>query len=154
MQLLIGLLCIILVGLAGCRAPAASSSNANISIKDSIVYHIKDSIRITERFEIKDSVVLKDSIVQTIDENGNILKSEYYRLKESYKNTETAKEELQAKYDKLLAEYNKKDSTNVVTPVYVEKELSWWQRFKIGVGGGAIALVLGGIIYFVFKIKA
>lgn len=37
------------------------------------------------------------------------------------------------------------------TPYPVEKELSWWQNFRMTIGGWLLAVVAGGIAFFVAK---
>ena len=127
--------------------PIQSQTN----IKDSV--NIRDSIVTKEVINKKDSVVTRDSVVIVVDDNGNVLRTEVYRLKEIYKDLQKEYTDLQAKYNSLL--YQKKDSIQVPYPV--ERELSRWEQIKIEFGGifigvlGVILLI--GIFYILHTRK-
>lgn len=122
----------------------------------------KDSSSIIERVKEIDSLVIKDSSVITVDIQGNVLKRERYREKESYNTKELQRKEFQYreleskykelkyKYEALLNEKQKK----IKVPYPVEKPLSWWQNLKLQLGGLVmsaivilILIVVGKIIY-------
>lgn len=139
--------------LASCRTvkPPAPSQDTSLHIRDSVVLTIRDSIRIIEVYEYRDSVIYKDSTVTVVDENGNVLRTENYRLKELYKDSEKNRAELQDKYNKLLQESAKQDSTTRREPYIVEAQLSKWEQFKLSVGGYLIGTIIGIAIFFLIK---
>lgn len=150
-QLLYLLIGLFIIGLSACKSLPAPSINSATSIKDSTVINIRDSVRIIEKVQTKDSVVTRDSVVQVVDENGNVIKSEYYKLKEIYKDTQSELAQLQAKYDELSKSSNKQDSTAIREPYPVEKELSLWQKIKIGMG--EVSLIIIVILLLIMYIK-
>lgn len=113
----------------------------------------KDSIRLTEKINTKDSVIIRDSVVTTLNENGDVIRTEIWRLKEKYSKNASMYEELKAKYDSLLSV--KRDS--VLVPYPKEKQLSRWQKIKMDSGGIAIGVVIIIILVvvgrFVYKLK-
>lgn len=138
--------------LLACKTKVPPASQETIlNIKDSIVYTIRDSVRITEKYKYRDSVLFKDSIVTVVDDSGNVLRTEYYRLKESYKNKEESLNTLQDKYDKLLQESSKQDSVTEQKPYIVEAQLSKWDKFKLSIGGYLISAIIGLVAFFLIK---
>lgn len=122
----------------------------------------RDSSSVTERVEKSDSVVINDSSIIVVDNQGNILKTERYRTKESYNTKELHRKEfqyrkLESKYKELKSKYeallNEKQKT-IKVPYPVEKPLSKWQNMKLQVGGFAmtaivivILIVIGRVFY-------
>lgn len=100
----------------------------------------KDSSAVTERVEERDSVVIRDSSVTVIDTEGNVVKTERYREKESYNTKELQRKELQyrelesiykelqSKYETLLSQ--KQETVEIPYPVEVVKNkvpgIMWW----------------------------
>ena len=113
----------------------------------------KDSIKLTEKVNTKDSVIIRDSVVTTLNENGDIIRTEIWRLKEKYSKSASMYEELKLKYDSLLS--TKTDSVPVQYPV--EKQLSKWDQLKVDYGGFAIVAVIVFILVvvgrLVYKLK-
>lgn len=52
--------------------------------------------------------------------------------------------------DTMLVE--RVDSVYIEKPIMIEKQLSWWQKFKQDIGGMAIGIVLILLLYFAYKI--
>lgn len=134
---------LLMSAICSCRTvryvPVASSS----TVRDSV--NITDSTAIRWIEKTVDSVRIRDSVVITQDENGNILKEEYYRETERYKSLEREYNELLRKYEALKAA--KADTIRVPYPV--ERELTRWQRFKLDVGGIAVGVVAASLLAIV-----
>lgn len=134
---------LLMSAICSCRTvryvPVASSS----TVRDSV--NITDSTAIRWIEKTVDSVRIRDSVVITQDENGNILKEEYYRETERYKSLEREYNELLRKYEALKAA--KADTIRVPYPV--ERELTRWQRFKLDIGGVAIGVVAAALLSIV-----
>lgn len=127
--------------LLGCRSriqyvPVESKTEA----RDSVI--TRDSIVIKEKVVTRDSTVTKDSTVIILDDKGNVIRTELYREKERYRELNSDYRLLQAKYDSLQSLRNKV----IEIPYPVEKQLTWWQRTKMDVGGWAIGVLSGVII--------
>lgn len=126
--------------ICSCRSvryvPVASSS----TVRDSV--NITDSTAIRWIEKTVDSVRIRDSVVITQDENGNILKEEYYRETERYKSLEREYNELLRKYEALKAA--KTDTIRVPYPV--KKELTRWEKAKLDIGGIAIGVVAAAVL--------
>lgn len=146
--MLIGLF---IIGLSACKSLPVPTTDSFINIKDSTVINIHDSVRIIEKVHTKDSVVTRDSVIQIVDESGNVIRSEYYKLKEIYKDSQSELALLQSKYDELSKSYNKRDSVVIREPYPVEKKLSLWQKIKIGMG--EVSLIVIGILLLIMYIK-
>ena len=137
--------CIILLTLAiwcSCRSVEyVPIETVKVEYKERIV---KDSSATKEVTNVRDSVIYRDSVVNVVDENGNLLRTEVYKWKERFRESNYLLKQLQAKYDSLYAA--KQDS--VMVPYPVERSLSRWQRAKLELGGWAF----GGIILMVIII--
>lgn len=93
---------------------------------------------------IKDSIVRKDSVSTTVDEQGNIKKVESWHNTERYRDTQKITElrdsvkMLKAAADSLMSQgYRYKPSA----PIYVDKEPSWWNKFEMWCGDVLLALL-------------
>lgn len=104
---------------------------------------------------IKDSIVHKDSVSTTVDEQGNVKKVESWHNIERYRDTQKIAElrdsvkMLKAAADSLMSQgYHYKPSA----PIYVDKELSWWNKFEMWCGDVLLALlflkVLGALLTY------
>lgn len=75
----------------------------SVAVRDSIV--TRDSVVIRYETRVKDSMVVKDSTVLTIDQEGNVVKSEHFR------NTERNREQNRDTASKNLHSERQKGST-------------------------------------------
>lgn len=111
----------------------------------------KDSLRIVDKVNVRDSVRMKDSIVTVVNDKGDVIRTEIWHWKEKYSDVNSLYERLQSRYDSLYSA--KRDSVQVPYPV--EKKLTRWQLIKIELGGWAfgilIAGVLGGVGWLVYR---
>lgn len=131
-----------LILFTGCRSRIPYVPiESNIETRDSVITH--DSIIIKEKIVTRDSTVIKDSTVIVIDDKGNVIRTELYRERERYRELNSDYILLQAKYDSLLNAKQKE----IQVPYPVERELSRWEQFKMDIGGWAIGL-LSGIVLF------
>lgn len=163
------ILLVVALGVLSCRSvryvPVKTETIENDSIlrSDSVDTNKeisrRDSSSVTERVEKSDSVVIRDSSVTIVDIQGNVLKTERYREKESYNTKELQRKEfqyreleskykeLQSKYEALLNEKQKKAEV----PYPVEKPLSWWQNVKLQAGGFALSLIVIFVLMVVVR---
>lgn len=121
----------------GCRSYPLPPQKEIVEVRDSVV--LRDSVVITSEVNRMDSVYVRDSTIFYLDTAGNIIRSELYQYKEVTR-------ELSEKYDALLSQYKalqeQKSETNVI-PYPVEKELTWWQETRMRLGElSLIALIL------------
>lgn len=114
--------------------------------KDRIV---SDSSSSKEVVNVKDSIRYKDSIVQVVDENGNVLRTEVYKWHDRFRESNYLLSQLQSRYDSLYLV--KQDSVQIPYPVEVEKKLTWWQSMKIELGGWAFGLILVAIVILMVR---
>lgn len=107
-------------------------------IKDTV--YVRDSVYRDNHSSQRDSIVRKDSIVFVVDDSGKILRKELYSQKEIYSNLEREYKVLQDRYERLKAE--KADTIYQDRPIYIEKQLSRWQQFRMDLGGWAVGILI------------
>lgn len=136
---------------SSCRSVQYVPVETKTSLKDSVV--IRDSLMVKEKIVQKDSIVLKDSTVLVVDEDGNVLRTELYHYRDSYKELNRDYSRLQAKYDSLLSVKQRE----LLKPYPVEKKLSRWESIKMELGGIAIttsmAIVIIVCVIIIYRIK-
>lgn len=129
-----------------CRSVRYIPINSVTQIRDSVV--LRDSIVAKEFINRKDSVVLRDSFVTVIDDKGNVIKTELYKQKEVYKDLQSYIDKLQRSIDEL-----KSARTDTIREPYpVEAELTAWQKVKQEIGGFAMAGILIICAIFIYRI--
>lgn len=118
----------------------------SVVTRDSIV--ARDSVVIRYETRVKDSTVVKDSVVLTIDQAGNVVKSEHYRNMEHNRdqNRDTANESrheetqkgstMQTSSEVLNHWAEKSEKTRMGVPWYV------W------IAGGVLVGCVAGIVWF------
>lgn len=128
--------------------------NLHKSIRRDTVY-VRDSVYVSDNTKRNDSIVTKDSIVFVVDESGNVLRKELYSQKEVYRNLQREYQTLQEQYERLKSE--KVDTIYQDRPIYIEKQLSLWQQFRMDVGGWAIGilviLIIAGSCWLIVKFR-
>ena len=101
------------------------------------------------------SIHERDCTVVRQDADGKVLGTDRWHSKETNKELSRSKEKFDsvAYYRSIIDSLRriKNDSTN--NTIYVEKELSLWDKAKIKFGGLAFALVAATIIYLTWFIK-
>ena len=112
--------------------------NLHKSIRQDTVY-VRDSVYVSDNTKRNDSIVTKDSIVFVVDESGKILRKELYSQKEIYSNLEREYQALQEQYKRLKSE--KVDTVYKDIPIYIEKDLTPWEKFRMNFGFWAIIAV-------------
>ena len=131
---------IILVSmLSGCRSVkyVPVEKEHNTVIKDTV--YVRDSVYRDNHSSQRDSIIRKDSIVFVVDESGNVLRKELYSQKEIYSNLEREYQALQEQYERLKSE--KVDTVYKDIPIYIEKDLTPWEKFRMNFGFWAIIAV-------------
>lgn len=103
-----------------------------------------------KRVNIRDSVVIRDSVIMVVNEAGTIVSKETFHDRDRNYSRDELVQKLQAKYDSLFQaqreEFNSILDKIQQIPVPVEKQLSKWEQLKQDVGGVALGLVLAIII--------
>ena len=126
--ILILALCLMLVG---CKT-------TYVPIEKEVVKY--DSIYITK---VKvDSIKEVDSVFVNTYIKGDTIFQDKYKYVYRYKN--------KLRIDSIFVE--RVDSVYIEKPIMIEKQLSWWQKFKQDIGGMAIGIVLILFLYFAYKI--
>jgi hypothetical protein len=98
-----------------------------------------DSIYITK---VKvDSVKEVDSVFINTYIKGDTLFQDKYKYVYRYKD--------KLRIDSIFVE--RVDSFYIEKPIMIEKQLSWWQKFKQDIGGMAIGIVLIWFLYFAIR---
>lgn len=128
--------------------------------KDSVARVIIDTVREVVRDARSDSVIYRDSIVikeyvrEVVDSSGRVIRTDREKEKSTVRDTERHTE-LTARYEKLESEYEtlyRAFLDKKAEPYPVERELSQWEKFKIGVGGWATALLSILLIFLLFRV--
>lgn len=122
----------LLIGFVGCKTktvyiPVESTEKK----KDDTKHNTRDSVKIIEVINTKDSINIKDSIVYKVNEKGEVISKEIYMWKERYRENNYLLKQLQSKYDSLLHVKQTEIIKNIPYPVIEYKEvnkLTWQQE--------------------------
>lgn len=156
------LLSMMLIGFAltliGCKGKEIVTETVRTEYMDRYVH---DTIRVENLSQIIDSVrqsvieSRRDCVVIVKDTTGNVINSSQWHFRDKTKELshERTKVDSTAYYRSIVDSLRriKKDSTN--NTIYIEKELSLWDRMKVKFGGLAFVIVAATIIYLTWFIK-
>ena len=156
------LLSMMLIGFAltliGCKGKQIVTETVRTEYIDRYVH---DTIRVDNLTQILDSVresvieSVKDCVVIVKDTAGNVINTAQWHYRDTNKELSHSKEKVDstAYYRSIVDSLRriKKDSTN--NTIYIEKELSLWDRMKVKFGGLAFVIVVATIIYLTWFIK-
>lgn len=110
------LVAVLMASCATTRKTSESRENRvvkdSVAVRDSIV--LKDSVVIRYETRVKDSTVMKDSTVLTVDQAGNVVKSEHWRNTERNReqNHDTARESQHEDVQQGAAVHTNHDTLN------------------------------------------
>src|SRR5574344_2211986 len=156
------LLSMMLIGFAltliGCKGKQIVTETVRTEYIDRYVH---DTIRVDNLTQILDSVresvieSRRDCVVIVKDTTGNVINSSQWHFRDKTKELSHSKEKVDstAYYRSIVDSLRriKNDSTN--NTIYIEKELSLWDRMKVKFGGLAFVIVAATIIYLTWFIK-
>lgn len=156
------LLSMMLIGFAltliGCKGKQIVTETVRTEYIDRYVH---DTIRVDNLTQILDSIhesvieSVKDCVVIVKDTAGNVINSAQWHYRDTNKELSHSKEKVDstAYFRSIVDSLRriKKDSTN--NTIYIEKELSLWDRMKVKFGGLAFCIVAATIIYLTWFIK-
>ena len=156
------LLSMMLIGFAltliGCKGKQIVTETVRTEYIDRYVH---DTIHVDNLTQILDSVresvieSRRDCVVIEIDTAGNVINTAQWHYRDTNKELshERTKVDSTAYYRSIVDSLRriKKDSTN--NTIYIEKELSLWDRMKVKFGGLAFVIVVATIIYLTWYIK-
>ena len=156
------LLSMMLIGFAltliGCKGKQIVTETVRTEYIDRYVH---DTIRVDNLTQILDSVresvieSRRDCVVIVKDTTGNVINTSQWHFRDTNKELshERTKVDSTAYYRSIVDSLRriKKDSTN--NTIYIEKELSLWDRMKVKFGGLAFCIVAATIIYLTWFIK-
>lgn len=156
------LLSMMLIGFAltllGCKGKQIVTETVRTEYIDRYVH---DTIRVDNLTQILDSVresiieSRRDCVVIEMDTAGNVINTAQWHFRDTNKELshESTKVDSTAYYRSIVDSLRriKKDSTN--NTIYIEKELSLWDRMKVKFGGLAFVIVAATIIYLTWYIK-
>ena len=156
------LLSMMLIGFAltllGCKGKQIVTESVRTEYVDR---YIHDTIRVDNLTQILDSIresvieSKRDCVVIEIDTAGNVINTAQWHYRDTNKELSHSKEKVDstAYYRSIVDSLRriKKDSTN--NTIYIEKELSLWDRMKVKFGGLAFCIVAATIIYLTWFIK-
>lgn len=118
----------------------------SVAVRDSIV--TRDSVVIRYETRVKDSMVVKDSTVLTIDQEGNVVKSEHFRNTERNReqNHDTARESQHAEQRNGTTMQASRDTLNHWAEKSEKKEtdVPWY----VWLTGGVLVSGVWGIVWF------
>ena len=156
------LLSMMLIGFAltliGCKGKEIVTTEYKTEYVDRFIH---DTIRIDNLTQIIDSIresvieSRRDCVVIVKDTAGNVINSSQWHFRDTNKELshESTKVDSTAYFRSIVDSLRriKKDSTN--NTIYIEKELSLWDRMKVKFGGLAFCIVAATIIYLTWFIK-
>ena len=156
------LLSMMLIGFAltliGCKGKQIVTETVRTEYIDRYVH---DTIRVDNLTQILDSIresvieSRRDCVVIVKDTTGNVINTSQWHFRDTNKELshERTKVDSTAYYRSIVDSLRriKKDSTN--NTIYIEKELSLWDRMKVKFGGLAFVIVAATIIYLTWFIK-
>lgn len=111
--------------------------------RDSVVINRVDSINWIQKTNIRDSIRIKDSVVITKDQQGNITNKESYHEKDHYKQSSDSTSYYKDLLEKVLKEHEKQEPQIVE----VEKPLTKWQRSLMNMGYCFMGTLLAGLLF-------
>lgn len=135
----VGILLLMLL-FSSCRSVQYVPVDTKVLLKDSVI--TRDSLIIKEKTVQKDSVVCRDSTVLVVDKEGNVVRTELYRYRDSYKELSRDYSALQVKYDSLLSVKQEE----IQVPYPIERQLTKWQSVKMELGGWAFGIIIAFIL--------
>ena len=156
------LLSMMLIGFAltlmGCKGKEIVTETVRTEYVDRYVH---DTIHVENLSQIVDSVrqsvieSRRDCVVIVKDTAGNVINTAQWHYRDTNKELSHSKEKVDstAYFRSIVDSLRriKKDSTN--NTIYIEKELSLWDRMKVKFGGLAFVIVAATIIYLTWFIK-
>ena len=98
----------------------------------------KDSTTTREVVNTRDSVIIRDSVVYTYNDKGELLSKEIWHWKERYRDKDNEYHELKARYDSLLL--LKQDTIREPYPVEIIKE-----KYKVHKSLWWLVILLAGL---------
>lgn len=114
--------------------------------------------RLEQRVSIRDSVIIRDSVVLVVNELGDILSWEKYREREHTSASDKSFELIQARYDSLMHSYREELQSILTemqkTPIPIEREFTRWEQIRLDCGNillGLIASVLCIAVWWLIK---
>ena len=144
--------------LIGCKGKEIVTETVKTEYVDRYVH---DTIHVENLSQIVDSVrqsvieSRRDCVVIVQDTAGNVIYRDRWHFRDKTKELshERTKVDSTAYYRSIVDSLRriKKDSTN--NTIYIEKELSLWDKTKIKFGGLAFVIVAATIIYLTWYIK-
>ena len=116
-----------------------------VNTRDSVIYRYKDSTVIHHRVVTRDTLIIHDSIIYVVDEDGEILRKERYRDRERISTLQSENDRLREALEK--ASSHKTDS--VFVPVPYEREPGILERWTKNI---TMAISLAAILYIGIKL--
>ncbi len=137
-----------MIWLCSCRSPQYIPVE---TVKTDIKYvERRDSVRIVDKVILRDSVRMRDSTVQVVNEKGDVIRTEIWHWNEKYSASTWLYNLLMSKYDSLYSA--KQDSVQVPYPV--ERQLNRWESMKMELGGwafGALLFLVAAFLWMMFR---
>lgn len=156
------LLSMMLIGFAltliGCKA----QSNMTETVRtDYLIKEVHDTMWMERLVYIIDSTRQatstheRDCTIIRQDAQGNVLGTDRWHSKETNKELSHTKEKFDsvAYYRSIIDSLRRVKNDSISNTIYVEKELSLWDKAKINFGGWAFAIVAATIIYLTWFVK-
>lgn len=113
------------------------------------IIHVIDSTRQATSVHERDCTVVRQ------DADGKVLGTDRWHSKETNKELSHTKEKFDsvAYYRSIVDSLSRIKNDSTSNTIYVEKELSLWDKAKINFGGWAFVIVAATIIYLTWYIK-
>lgn len=156
------LLSMMLIGFAltliGCKGKEIVTTEYKTEYVDR---YIHDTIHVENLTHILDSVSqsviesVKDCVVIVKDTAGNVINTDRWHSKETNKELSHTKEKFDsvAYYRSIVDSLRRIKNDSTDNTIYVEKDLSLWDKAKINFGGWAFIIVAATIIYLTWYFK-
>ena len=117
-------------------------TTSSVNIKDSTIYHYRDSVTEKTVTHRRDSFVIHDSVVIVVNDQGDIIRSEYYRDRDRIT---SLLEEVSKLHDMLDVQRSIRTDT-ITIPVPAERRQTRFERFT----GNIKTLALIALVFLFF----
>lgn len=128
-----------------------NSRTDSVSVRsDSLSEHFQTLLsKLEAKSTRRDSIVIRDSVVMIVSEQGEVLSRERYRDTGRSTSTDQTLSLIQARLDSINTARSSEMEALInelrATPVPVERPLSKWQKLKQDIGGMAIGILVAAV---------
>ena len=144
--------------LIGCKSKHSVTESVKTEYVDRCVHDTIWKERITyivDSARFSNTIAERDCTVVRQDAQGNVIRTDRWHSKDTKNELSHSKEKVDstAYYRSIIDSLRRIKNVSNKNTVYVEKELSFWDKLKIDIGGYAFVILSAMLIYRTWYIK-